>query len=100
MRGGDYKCSIFKMHLKLRDQQLKAIIYIYDCCKKNLMVTTNQKSIIDIHTKKKKESKHNTKDSPHQITREQKKKKGKKRTYKKQTQNSLQNGNKNIHIDN
>ena len=36
------------------------------------MVTTNQKSIIDIHTKKEEESKHNTKDS-HQITREQKK---------------------------
>ena len=33
------------------------------------MVTTNEKSIIDIHTKKKKELKHNTKDS-HQITRE------------------------------
>ena len=35
------------------------------------MVTENQKSITDIHTKKKKESKHNTNDS-HQITREQK----------------------------
>ena len=34
------------------------------------MVTTNQKSTRDIHTKKKKESKHNTKDS-HQITREE-----------------------------
>ena len=40
------------MHLKLRDQQL-----LYQ----NLMVTTNQKSTIDTHTKKKKESKHNTK---------------------------------------
>ena len=38
------------------------------------MVTTNQVSIIDIHTKKKKESKHNTKDS-HQITREQRRNK-------------------------
>ena len=44
------------------------------------MVTANQKSIIDIHTKKKKESKQNTKDS-HQITREQKWK-GKKRPTK------------------
>ena len=34
------------------------------------MVTTNPKSIIDIHTKKKKESKHNTKDYQ-QITREE-----------------------------
>ena len=32
------------------------------------MVTTSQKSTIDTHTKKKKESKHNTKYS-HQITR-------------------------------
>ena len=36
--------------------------------KKNLMVIANQKLIIDTHTKKKKEFKHNTKDS-HQITR-------------------------------
>ena len=34
---------------------------------KNLMVTAKQKSMIDIHIKKKKEFKHNTKDS-HQIT--------------------------------
>ena len=33
------------------------------------MVITNQKSIIDIHTKKSKKSKHNTKDS-HQIIKE------------------------------
>ena len=38
------------------------------------MVTTNQKSIIDTHTKKRKESKHNAKDS-HQITREENKRK-------------------------
>ena len=44
------------------------------------MVTTNEKSIVGVYTKKKKESKHNTKSS-HQITREQK---GKERenTYK------------------
>ena len=36
------------------------------------MVTANQKSKIDIHTKKKKEYKHNTKDS-HQITRNENK---------------------------
>ena len=39
---------------------------------KNLMVTTEQKSTIDTHTKEKKESKHNTKIS-HQITREENK---------------------------
>ena len=44
------------------------------------MVTTNRKATTDTHTKKKKESKHNTKVS-HQITREQKRK-GRKKTYK------------------
>ena len=44
------------------------------------MGTTNQKSTIDKHTKKKKQSEHNTKDS-HQITRGQKRK-GRKKTYK------------------
>ena len=38
------------------------------------MVITNQKPIIDKHTKKKKKSKHKTKDS-HQITRREQKKK-------------------------
>ena len=28
MRREEYKCKMFKMHLQLRDQQLKAIIYI------------------------------------------------------------------------
>ena len=44
------------------------------------MVTTKQKPIIDIQTKNKKESKHNSEDS-YQITRGQKKKEGNK-TYK------------------
>ena len=49
---------------------------------KNLIIAANQKSIIDIHTNKKKEPKHNTKDS-HQKTREEKKRrKGKKRPTK------------------
>ena len=48
------------------------------------MVTTNQKSIIETHTQKKKKSIHNTKDS-HQITREENKRrrKGNKRATKK-----------------
>ena len=29
MRGGEYKYRIFKMHLKLRVQQLKTIMYMY-----------------------------------------------------------------------
>ena len=45
------------------------------------MVTTNQKSTIDKHTKKKKESKHNTKDN-HATTREQKTKRRGKRPIK------------------
>ena len=50
--GGEYKCRLFKMHLKLRDQQLKTMLYIYRLLHQNLMVTTNQKSIIDIYTQK------------------------------------------------
>ena len=46
----------------------------------NLMITINQKSIIDTQ-KKRKESKHNTKDN-HQITREENKRKKQKRTTK------------------
>ena len=46
------------------------------------MVTAKQKSITDIYTKKKKESKHNTKDS-NKVTREEnKRRKGKKRPTK------------------
>ena len=37
--------------------------YKYRPHTKTSMVTTKQRSMIDIHTKKKKESKHNTKDS-------------------------------------
>ena len=77
------------MHLKLREQQLKTIlymciyiyiyihtytIYIYICIRllyQNLMVTANQKSTIDTQ-KRKKERKHKAKDS-HQITREENK---------------------------
>ena len=61
------------MHLKLRDQQLKTVLYIYRLLHQKLMVTTNQKSTIDVCTKKKKQYKHNTKDS-HQITIEENKK--------------------------
>ena len=39
------------------------------------MITTDQKSTIDTHTKKKKQSKHNSKHS-HQITREKNKRGG------------------------
>ena len=59
---------------------------VYRLLYKNLMVTTKQKSIIDMHTKKEKESKHNTKDS-YQITREEKKK-VKNKDLQKQFQNN------------
>ena len=61
------------MHQKLRDEQLETSMYKSRLLYKNLMVTAKQKSIIDVHTKKKEESKYNSKDS-HQITREENKK--------------------------
>ena len=39
------KCRILEMHLKLRDQQLKIILYVYRLLYQNLMVTANQKSV-------------------------------------------------------
>ena len=41
----------------------KAPIFIFKSLYINLMVTTNQKSIIDTHTEERKELKHNSKDS-------------------------------------
>ena len=83
---------ILEMHLQLRDQQLKTIIYmlfyiylsiylpiylsiylsadIERLLYQNLTVT--EKSTINTHTSKKKHSKHNTNDS-HQTTREENK---------------------------
>ena len=49
--------QVVKMHLKLRNQQLKAIMHIYSLLYINLIVMTNQKSIEDTHTENKKESK-------------------------------------------
>ena len=48
-----------------------------DCYIKNLMITTNQKYIVNTHRERKKESKYNTKES-HQITGENNQKKNKK----------------------
>ena len=52
MRRGEDKCRTFKMHLELRDQQLKIILYIYGWLYQNLMGTTNQKTMMDTHIKK------------------------------------------------
>ena len=50
MRRGEHKCRILEMHLKLKDQQLKTILFIYRLLYQNLMITANQKSVIDTHT--------------------------------------------------
>lgn len=62
------------------------------------MVTTNQKSTIDIPTKKKKESKHNTKDN-HATTREknERQREGEK-DLQKQSQTNWQNDHKDLYI--
>ena len=70
------------------------------------MVTANQEFIIDTRTRKKRKSKHNTKDS-HQITGEQKRtkenKRGKKERKKRPTKTNpkqLTKWHKNIHVNN
>ena len=50
VRIGEYKCRKLEMHLKLKDQQLKTILFIYRLLYQNLMITANQKSVIDTHT--------------------------------------------------
>ena len=88
MRRGQYKCRILEMHLKLRDYELKTILYIYRLLYQNLTVTANQKSTTDIHTKKKKESKHNTEDKSSNHQRRKQKRKGRKKTYKNKSKTS------------
>ena len=57
-------------------------MYIYRLVNQNLKGTTNSKTTIDIHIKKKNQHKHNTKDG-HQTTREENiRGRGKKKTYK------------------
>ena len=69
------------MHLKLRDQKLKNYQVYIERYIKNLVIATNQKSVIDTHTHTQK-SKYNTKDS-HQISREEDKgRKGKETSIK------------------
>ena len=47
------KCKILEMHLKLKDQQLKTILFICRRLFQNIVGTTNWKSTIDIHTQRK-----------------------------------------------
>ena len=41
MRKGEYKYRILEMHLKLKDQQLKTVLFTYRLLYQNLMVTAN-----------------------------------------------------------
>ena len=58
MRREEYKFRSLEMILKIKDQQLKMIIYVYIYIHillyLNLMVTTRQKSTIDTHQQKEK----------------------------------------------
>ena len=81
VRRGEYTCRILEMHLQLRDKHLKMIVCIYKFLYQNFMVTVKQKSTIDTHPIKKKQSKHNTKNN-HQTTRKDNRKKGRKKDQK------------------
>ena len=49
MRKGEYKCRILEMHLKLRDQQLKTVLYNYRMLYQNPMIL-NEKVESGDHT--------------------------------------------------
>ena len=53
IKRGEYKCRILEMHLRLRDHQLKTILFIYRLLYQNLVVNTNQKITIVTHKKEK-----------------------------------------------
>ena len=53
---GEHKCKILERHLKLKDLQLKTVLFIYRLLYQNLMVTRNQKYTIDTHTHTRKRS--------------------------------------------
>ena len=57
VRRGEHKCRLLEMHLKLKDQQLKRIFFIYRLLYQYIMVTANQKSTMDTHTHSQKEKK-------------------------------------------
>ena len=49
MRGRDYKYRISEIDLKLRDQQLKTVMYTNKMLYQKLMITRHHKSIIAIN---------------------------------------------------
>ena len=81
MRREGYKCRALHVHLRLRDQQLKTILYIYRLLYQNFRVTANQKSTINTHTNKKNLLKCNTKDR-NKTTRGENKRREEKRATK------------------
>ena len=70
-----------EMHLQLRDQQYKAISYIYRLLHQNFRITAKQKSITYTQTNKKNQLKHNTEDS-HRTRRGEKRRREEKRATK------------------
>ena len=54
---------MLETHLKLRNYQLKTILYIYRHLYQKFMEMTDCKSTTDTHQNKKKQYKHNTKES-------------------------------------
>ena len=79
---------ILEMHLKLRDQQLETLLYKYRLLYQNIMVTDNQKSAIDTHTKKKNTSTNKTLDIIVKITREENKRRKRIKDLQKQYKNN------------
>ena len=83
VRRGKHKCRILEIHLKLKDQQLKTIFFIYKLLYQNLKVTRNQSSTVDTNKKVKRKRNPNTTlklvvNSQEKRTKEE----GKKKTYK------------------
>ena len=52
MRKKQYKVRTLKIHLKLRDEQLVTILFIYKLLHQNLMGTTKKKPTIDTNQRK------------------------------------------------
>ena len=75
------------MHLQLREQQLKTILYLYRLLYLNIRATAKQKCTIDTHTNKKNLLKYNIKDSP-QTTRGEIKRRRQEKEQQKQIQSS------------
>ena len=58
------------MHLQLKDQYLKTVLYICRLLYQNFMVTTKQRAPIDIHTNKKNDPNKTLNKYSHQTTRD------------------------------